>query len=152
MEVHRAIPQYPGSYYRLSPGPRKKDCIWDPWDLIDADMLYIDWDAWELIMEPLIIGRVIDYDNHGKAEVGRRFWRPIIDDLERLHRVAKDLEYFNELYVEFGWEFNYANLADAERNFPQTKQEFLFALKEIREWIVETLKTHSVITFLGIRW
>ncbi len=153
MKVHKVMPKDPGWYYRLSPGPLSEDAIdWDAWDLTNADMLHVDRDAWDLIMEPLIIGRILDYDSHGKVEVPRRVWGPIMDDLKRLHRIAKDLECFNEFCVEFGWDFRiYPNQGHADRNLPKMRQELLLALEEILEWVAETLKTHSTITILGIR-
>ncbi len=147
MEVCRVRPDWPGRYFDLMPGPLDEHGFPNP----NVALLYIDWSAWDLIMEPLIVGRVTDYDRHADVEVSQEVWEQVIDDLVRLQRIVKDLEYFGELYVEFGWTFRYyPNLEHAERNFAQTKKHLLFALEEIREWLSETLKTHSVITILGI--
>ncbi len=147
MEVCRLRPEWPGRYFDLMPGSLGEHGFPNP----NVALLYIDWSAWDLIVEPLIVGRVMDYDRYAYVEVPQEVWELVIDDLVRLQRIAKDLEYFGELYVEFGWTFRYyPNLDHAERNFAQTKRHLLFALEEIRGWIVETLKTHSVITILGI--
>lgn len=131
-----------GHWYELAPGPDDGK-HWAP------DGAFIRMDEWERVLEPLIEGRVPDYDRYGRTHADAAEWVPA---LAYLRDVAARLRSADEpamLHVLLP-ELDRRLRDDLASGFPSRPVDLAAGLDAFSEWIAGTLRRWHSLTVIGL--
>lgn len=131
-----------GHWYELAPGPDDGK-HWAP------DGAFVRMDEWERMLEPLIEGRVPDYDRYGRTQADAAAWAPALAylrDVAARLRSADETAMLHVLLPELDTRLR----EELARGFPSRPAELAAGLDAFTEWIGGTLKRWQSLTIIGL--
>ncbi|MFG6467516.1 hypothetical protein [Roseateles sp. BYS87W] len=131
-----------GHWYELAPGPDDGK-HWAP------DGTFVRMDEWERMLEPLIEGRVPDYDRYRRTHADASAWEPFLDYLAEVAQRLREADeapmlhvLLPELPVALRWEL--------ARGFPTLPAELAADLDAVSDWVTAALRHWKSITIIGL--
>lgn len=127
-------------YFEFAPGRYSKKHWQEGWVYLEEDVMYL--------LEPVFIKIMPGFDWYSMNEISRYQWFLIVDELKKLKESLKKATVISDIEIpmRFHGEFEKAFV----ENFEDCKNATVRLITDLCKWLNIQLKTHEVISVLGL--